>query len=87
MSQETLNVPAAPLTGRGMDDTLPISPLPTWFNTRGVVEDLSVLRRLEGKLLIEKFDVPVIGLHAILKDGTTTILFVQTSENILLITP
>lgn len=80
MPKEAYQVPAPVLKGRGMDDTIPISPLPTWFNTNGIIEDAAVIKRLEGKVMLQRCNSPVIGLHA----GLKNLVWVQTATQLLL---
>lgn len=64
MAKDALVIAGIPLKPAGTDDSTPINLEENYFLTRGV-RTLSekCVERLTGKLLIEKYDVPVLGIH------------------------
>lgn len=66
MAKDTQAIKGIPLNPEGMNDNSPLNDQPTWYQTRGVHSlDEKCLQRITGKLLIEKFDDPVLAIHAI----------------------
>lgn len=65
-----------PMNPAGMNDNTPLETEPNWYQTRGV-HSLSekCLQRCNGKLLLQKFPSPVLGIHGSLRN----VIYVETS--------
>lgn len=64
MAKDTLATKGIPLNPAGIDDNSPLNADASFYQTRGVVSlGEQCLERITGKLLIEKYETPVLGIH------------------------
>jgi hypothetical protein len=77
MAQDTLTVKATPSNPGGMNDNSPAEEIPAWFRTNGIhSHSQQFLQRCNGKLLINKFDSPILNIHGDLRD----MVFIETKK-------
>lgn len=76
MARDTKVINGVPLTPGGMNDNAPLEAELTFYQTRGVFSiSEQCLQRCNGKLLINKFPDPILGIHGGLRER----VFIETS--------
>lgn len=68
MARDTLNIQSGVTPPAGMNDNMPLSPSPAYYNIQGAHSKSQLfLERMEGKTLLYKFHSPVLAIHGDLR--------------------